>query len=35
VAALILLTARARLAFSPIEINGRPVFAVPVWEGQL
>ena len=35
VAALILLTARARLAFSPMQINGRAVFAVPVWEGQL
>lgn len=35
VAVLILLTARARLAFSPMKINGRAVFAVPVWEGQL
>jgi hypothetical protein len=35
VAALILLTSRSRLTFSPMQINGRPVFAVPVWEGQL
>ena len=35
IAALILMTARARLARLPEKINGRPLFAVPVWEGQL
>ena len=35
ISALILLTARARLAFSPMQINGRPFVSVPVWEGQL
>ena len=34
ISALILLTARARLAFSPMQINGRPFVSVPVWEGQ-
>ena len=33
--ALILMTARVGLAFRPMRINGREVFAVPVWEGQL
>ena len=35
ISALILLTARARLAFSPMQVNGRPLVSVPVWEGQL
>jgi hypothetical protein len=35
ISALILLTARTRLAFSPMQINGRPFVSVPVWEGQL
>jgi len=35
ISALILLTARSRLAFSPMQINGRPFVSVPVWEGQL
>ncbi len=35
IAALILLTARARLARLPEKMNGRPLFAVAVWEGQL
>jgi hypothetical protein len=35
ISALILLTARRRLAFSPMQINGRPFVSVPVWEGQL
>jgi hypothetical protein len=35
IAVLILLTARARLAHAPANINGRQLFAVPVWEGQL
>lgn len=35
IAALILLTARPRLAFSRMELNGRPLYAVPIWEGQL
>lgn len=35
IAALILLTGRARLAFAPSNINGRPVLTAAVWEGQL
>jgi hypothetical protein len=35
ISALILLTARARLAFAPLQVNGRPLLAVGVWEGQL
>ena len=33
--ALILLTARAGLSFPPMRMNGREIFTVPVWEGQL
>jgi hypothetical protein len=33
--ALILMTARARLALAPATINGRPLVAVAVWEGLL
>jgi len=35
IAALILVTARARLAFAPMSINGRPLLAAAVWESQL
>jgi hypothetical protein len=35
IGALILLTARARLAAAPATMNGRPLVAVAVWEGQL
>ena len=35
IAALILLTARARFRHAPANINAKPLFAVPVWEGQL
>src|SRR5215813_13167527 len=35
ISALILLTSRTRLAFSPMQVNGRPLVSVPVWEGQL
>ena len=35
IAALILITGRRRLAFPPININGKPLIAVSLWDGLL